>query len=67
MGAWARQRLSVELVRLHVGAVMFVIFGAFFETIFRSFGVAHKRFGRSDPSGRYLVIVRSGLFPSEKG
>ncbi len=60
------QRRAGERV-FTIGGLMFVIFGAFFETIFRSSGLAQFAF----PVvlilvGIYLVVVRSGFLSSQK-
>ncbi len=68
MGAWqgdaSRRRAGLKL--FEVGAVMFVIFGAFFEIIF-SLGAPEGLRGYVFPIallclGTYLVVKRSGLF-----
>jgi hypothetical protein len=68
MGAWqgdaSRRRAGLKL--FEVGAVMFVIFGAFFEIIF-SLGAPEGLRGYVFPVallllGSYLVVKRSGLF-----
>ena len=65
MGWWAEnpaQRAS-GLGVLRVGAILFVIFGAFFEMIFQSFALADYIFPVAlILLGVYLVFRRSGLF-----
>jgi len=72
MGAWqgdaSRRRAGVKL--FEVGAVMFVIFGAFFEVIF-SLGAPQGMREYVFPVallllGTYLIVKRSGLFPRTK-
>jgi len=72
MGAWqgdaSRRRAGVKL--FEVGAVMFVIFGAFFEIIF-SLGAPQGMREYVFPVallllGTYLIVKRSGLFPRTK-
>lgn len=71
MGAWqdSQPTRQAGLGVLKVGAVMFVLFGAFFEMIFS--------FGRTGVSsylfplalmalGVYLVVTRSGLLPARR-
>jgi hypothetical protein len=68
MGAWqgnaSRRRSGLKL--FEVGAVLFVIFGAFFEIIF-SLGAPEGLRGYVFPVallllGMYLIVKRSGLF-----
>ena len=68
MGAWqgdaSRRRSGLKL--LEVGAVLFVIFGAFFEILF-SLGAPEGLRGYVFPVallalGMYLIVKRSGLF-----
>jgi len=69
MGWWgsdAGQRRGGGVV-MRIGLILFLIFGAFFEMIFRSFSLADYIF----PSalillGLYLVLKRSGLFSGKK-
>lgn len=72
MGAWqgdaSRRRAGVKL--FEVGAVLFVIFGAFFEILF-SLGAPTGLRGYVFPVallllGIYLVVKRSGLFMRTK-
>lgn len=70
MGLWsgdAEQRRSGKGV-MSVGAILFIIFGAFFEgLIFRSVGFSDYIFPVAlILLGLYLVIKRSGLFSSRK-
>jgi hypothetical protein len=69
MGAWQgnedRRRAGLRL--LEIGAILFVIFGAFFEILF-SMGVPSGLRGYIFPGalillGIYLIVKRSGLFP----
>lgn len=70
MGVWSGdpgpRRGGAGVMR--VGIVLFVIFGAFFEgLIFRSFGFSGYIFPVAlILLGLYLVLKRSGLFPSRK-
>lgn len=71
MGLWsgdASQRQGGTGV-MRVGAILFLIFGAFFEgLIFRSFGFSEYLFPVAlILFGLYLVLKRSGLFSSRKG
>lgn len=72
MGAWqgntSRRRAGLKL--FEVGAVLFVIFGAFFEIIF-SLGAPEGLRGYVFPVallilGTYLIVRRSGLLPRPK-
>ncbi|HTX92181.1 MAG TPA: hypothetical protein VMC09_13290 [Anaerolineales bacterium] len=72
MGTWTgnEHRRRAGLKVMQVGAILFVIFGGFFELIlnaFRPYGVQQYIF----PAllvlvGIYLVVVRSGLLPSSR-
>jgi hypothetical protein len=62
----AQQRDSGLRV-LKIGVVLFIIFGAFFEMIFNSFGLSKILF----PVllillGLYLLVMRSGLLPARR-
>jgi hypothetical protein len=53
---------------LKIGAIMFVIFGAFFEMIFNNAPYAQIFFPIALIAlGGYLVVVRSGMFAHRKG
>ena len=69
MGAWngnAEQRESGMKV-LRIGAVLFILFGAFFEMIFSSSVLADYIFPIALIGlGLYLVFKRSGLLPGRK-
>ena len=72
MGAWqgdaSRRKAGVKL--FEVGAVLFVIFGAFFEIIF-ALGAPEGLRGYVFPIallflGIYLIVKRSGIIPQSK-
>jgi hypothetical protein len=52
---------------LTIGAVLFVVFGAFFGMLFSSFGLSRMVFPSfSILLGLYLVLKRSGIFPNAR-
>ncbi len=69
MGAWAGdsgQRASGIKV-LRIGVILFIIFGAFFEMIFRSFALADYIFPIAlILLGLYLVFRRAGFLSAKK-
>lgn len=69
MGAWAdnpSQRESGMKV-MRIGAILFIIFGAFFEMIFQSFALADYIFPIAlILLGGYLILRRSGLLAGKK-
>lgn len=65
MGRWSEEKSQQESGKqvMRIGAVLFIVFGAFFEMIFNSSEVAQYLF----PVllillGVYLVVARSGFF-----
>ena len=62
----AEQRHSGSRL-LKIGAILFVIFGGFFEMIFNSFSFSRFLFPAAlILVGAYLVLARSGLLPGRK-
>lgn len=52
---------------IKVGLVMFILFGAFFEMIFNSFGISNILFPVAlILLGLYMLVTRSGLLPARR-